>query len=48
MGLRSLGKQHEGYGVKQEHYPLIRDVLLEVIGEELGDEFRPSLKIIFK
>ena len=37
MGLRTLGKSHEKYGVKPEHYPLVQQLLIETIEEELGD-----------
>ncbi|MEM7105663.1 MAG: adenylate/guanylate cyclase domain-containing protein [Bacteroidota bacterium] len=37
LGLKTLGKSHEKYGVKAEYYPLVKDILLETIGEELGD-----------
>ena len=37
MGLRTLGKSHEKYGVKPEHYPLVKQLLIETIKEELGD-----------
>ena len=37
LGLRSLGQQHEGYGVRKEHYPIVREVLLETIEDKLGD-----------
>jgi class 3 adenylate cyclase len=37
LGLKSLGRQHKGYGVHKEHYPIVKEVLLETIEDELGD-----------
>jgi class 3 adenylate cyclase len=37
MGLKSLGRQHESYGVQAEHYPIVQEALLETIEEVLGD-----------
>ena len=37
LGLKSLGRQHKGYGVQKEHYPIVKEVLLETIEDELGD-----------
>jgi len=37
LGLRSLGQQHEGYGVRREHYPIVREALLETIEDKLGE-----------
>lgn len=37
LGLKALGSQHKAYGVQKEHYPIIRDMLLETIEEELGE-----------
>jgi hemoglobin-like flavoprotein len=42
MGLKALGAQHEEYGVKPEHYPVVKQALLETIVEELGDEYTPA------
>ncbi len=44
LGLKSLGRQHEQYGVKKEHYPLVRVLLLETISEELGEACTPRVK----
>lgn len=43
MGLRTLGKNHEKYGVKPEYYPLVRETLLETIREELGEFYTDKL-----
>ncbi|WP_200975571.1 adenylate/guanylate cyclase domain-containing protein [Echinicola sp. 20G] len=37
MGLHQLGKQHIHYGVKKEYYPILKEVILDAIKEELGD-----------
>lgn len=39
MGLKSLGKSHEKYGVLPEHYPVVKSVMLETIAEQLGDSY---------
>ena len=43
LGLKSLGRQHESYGVRLEHYPIVRETLLEVIDEELGKASSPKI-----
>jgi hemoglobin-like flavoprotein len=37
--IRELGKRHVGYGAKPEHYPLIRDTLVEAMGRTAGAEW---------
>ncbi len=37
-----LGARHARYGVRVAHYPLVRDALLDVLGEQLGDRFTPE------
>jgi hemoglobin-like flavoprotein len=37
MGLISLGGQHRDYGVKPEHYPIVKQVLLATIKERLKE-----------
>jgi methyl-accepting chemotaxis protein len=41
--LRELGARHEKYGVKAEHYGVVKDVLLEVMGEMAGDAWTRSV-----
>lgn len=43
LGLRTLGKSHEKYGVKPEYYPLVKATLLEAIEEELGELYTEPL-----
>ena len=43
LGLRALGEQHKHYGVKHEHYVLIKEILFESISEELGAAFTPNI-----
>jgi hemoglobin-like flavoprotein len=38
LGLKTLGHQHEKYGVKAENYPIIKEAMIETIGEQLGGE----------
>ncbi len=44
LGLRALGEQHQHYGVKAKHYPLVKDVLLETIYEQLGETATPEVQ----
>ena len=44
LGLQALGQQHEGYGVKSDHYPVVRETLLETIAEELGEIYTPKVQ----
>ena len=43
MGLQTLGRSHEKYGVKPEYYPLVQELLLETIKEELGECYTAKL-----
>lgn len=43
MGLKTLGRSHEKYGVKPEYYPLVQETLLEAIKEELGELYTDKL-----
>ncbi len=36
-GLKKLGQQHEDYGVRPEHYPIVKEILMETIETQLGD-----------
>lgn len=42
--LRQMGQRHVGYGVKPEHYPMVRDALLWAIGHTLGHEWNDNVK----
>ncbi|MEH0153202.1 adenylate/guanylate cyclase domain-containing protein [Limibacter armeniacum] len=44
LGLKSLGKQHIKYGVEAAHYPVLKEVLLETIKEELGVFFTQEVE----
>jgi hemoglobin-like flavoprotein len=35
--LAKLGKSHVQYGVKAEYYPMVKQAMIETIGEVLGD-----------
>lgn len=39
MGLKSLGKQHQDYKVEPEHYPVVKEALMETIEEALGEDY---------
>lgn len=38
LGLKSLGRQHQSYGVERAHYPVVKKALLETIEEQLGEQ----------
>ena len=42
--LLDMGKRHVAYGVKEEHYPYVRDTLLEVMREMAGKAWTPQLE----
>ena len=35
-GLRELGRRHEHYGARQEHYPVVADVMIATMAEVAG------------
>lgn len=49
LGLSDLGRRHEGYGVKSDHYEIVRDCLLDTIREVLGEErYTPEVEDAWK
>jgi hemoglobin-like flavoprotein len=42
--LQRLGRRHNGYGVKAEHYPMLRVVLLETFHHYLGSRFTHQMQ----
>ena len=52
--VRELGSRHAGYGARREHYPFVRDTLLEAMrrtagpdwNERLADDWRLSIDLI--
>ena len=42
--LMSLGAGHVGFGVLPEHYPIVRDILLEAIHQTAGDAWSTQLE----
>lgn len=41
--LVELGRRHQGYGAKPEHFPAFRDTLVGVMAEMLGSQWNPQL-----
>ena len=41
--LTEMGKRHVAYGAVPEHYPLVRDTMLDVLGEIAGDAWTEQL-----
>jgi nitric oxide dioxygenase len=42
--VQDLGRRHTGYGVKDEHYDIVAEVLLWTLDKGLGAEFTPDVK----
>ncbi len=42
--LTEMGKRHAEYGAVPEHYPIVRDTMLEVLGEIGGDAWTDQLE----
>ncbi|HWA72887.1 MAG TPA: methyl-accepting chemotaxis protein [Polyangiaceae bacterium] len=42
--LPEMGRRHLTYGVKAEHYPIVKDTLLATLGELLASEFTNSVR----
>ena len=42
--LRDMGARHVGYGARPEHYGVVRDTLLTVLGESAGDAWTDTLR----
>jgi hemoglobin-like flavoprotein len=43
LGLKTLGKSHSRYGVRPEHYPIVKKALLETIEEQLAEHCSSSI-----
>jgi nitric oxide dioxygenase len=41
--VRDLGRRHVGYGAKPEHYPLVRDALVEAMARTGGSDWDDTL-----
>lgn len=42
--VQELGRRHVGYGVKDEHYDIVAEVLLWTLDKGLGPDFTPEVK----
>lgn len=42
--LHGLGRRHVGYGVRDEHYPVVGAVLLDTLAEALGEDWTPEVQ----
>lgn len=42
--LRSLGARHRGYGVKDAHYPVVAQALLQTLHDGLADAFTDEVR----
>lgn len=43
--VQKLGRNHVGYGVKDEHYPIVGEALLWTLEKGLGDSWNDELKL---
>lgn len=41
--LTEMGRRHVAYGTKPEHYPVVRDTLVQVMSEMAGDKWNEQL-----
>jgi nitric oxide dioxygenase len=41
--IRELGRKHVGYGATPEHYPLVRDTLIDAMAKTAGHEWSVDL-----
>jgi nitric oxide dioxygenase len=41
--IRELGRKHVGYGASPEHYPLVRDTLIDAMAKTAGHEWSEDL-----
>ncbi|WP_020528821.1 globin domain-containing protein [Flexithrix dorotheae] len=41
----AVGKRHIAYGVKEQDFEIFGKVLVETIGEELGEHWNPELEV---
>ena len=41
--LHNLGKKHAAYGAKPEHFPVVRDVLIQTYKEIIGEMFTEEM-----
>lgn len=42
--LRDIGARHLNYGVKESHYPVFAQTLLDALAESLGDRWTPDVQ----
>ncbi len=42
--LKDMGARHAAFGTKREHYPVVRDSLVTVMGEMAGDVWNDQLR----
>ncbi len=42
--LQNLGRRHDGYGVRPDHYETVGAALLQTLEQGLGDEFTPEVR----
>lgn len=42
--LKDLGARHATYDVKEVHYPIVGEALLDTLGKALGEGFTPEVK----
>ncbi|HQR12575.1 MAG TPA: adenylate/guanylate cyclase domain-containing protein [Casimicrobiaceae bacterium] len=45
LGLRGLGRRHDGYGVESEHWPAFRQAFLEAARAILGEKYTPQVEM---
>ncbi|TQV82191.1 hemin receptor [Denitrobaculum tricleocarpae] len=46
--LGELAIRHVAYGVKEEHYPIVGEALIQLLLETLGDKFTLEAEVVWK
>lgn len=42
--VKQLGAKHVGYGAKPEHYPIVRDMLVQAMRESAGEDWSSDIE----
>jgi hemoglobin-like flavoprotein len=43
-GIRDLGRRHIDFGVRPEHFPVMRTALMDTLAESLGEDFSEEVR----
>ncbi|MCO6491850.1 MAG: 2Fe-2S iron-sulfur cluster binding domain-containing protein [Phaeodactylibacter sp.] len=48
LGFRELGRRHTGYGVREEHYLLVRKALVDTLESRLKDDYSDRIRLAWE